>query len=302
MDGVAGPGGLQLVQSALQRDLSLVATYGEAHTDTWAGVWFEHDPAMHIVAAFTGDVAQHEAALRPRLRHPDRLVVQPRPHSLSDLRQIRQEIERTAQCRAAATGRPILTSLGLAKAVVRVALRADQEDLAGELAARYGSAVSLRVGVFSFPDRRLRRRPGAGVPALVEQAIDGLAMNVELDQAVIGVGDDGHGRVVLRNIGTERIGPLDTGQPLVGTLLNGARERVGGFAGWVAGMGLTVDLAPGESAGIRLIFGTASTREELGYALPPGRYLLKVQVRIHGADGPAHALTAPLTPITIAPS
>jgi hypothetical protein len=112
---------------------------------------------VRIVAGFTGDVAQHDAALRPRLRHPDRLVVESRQHSLSDLRQVREEI------------------------------------------------------------------------------------------------------------------------------------------GWIAGTGLIIDLAPGQSASIPIIYRTASTREDLGYVVPPGTYWLKVQMRFrHGLGGPpTHALTAP---------
>jgi hypothetical protein len=302
VDGLEGLGDKQLIQSALQGDLELVTRYGEEHPGSWAGVWFDNEPTVRIVAAFTSDVARHDAVLRPRLRHPDRLVTQRRPHSLSDLRRVRQEIERTLQRQAAETGRRILTSIGQGKAVIRVDLRADQENLASELAARYGSAVELRLGAFSFPDRRRSRPRPPRRPALEEQAFNGLKMNVEVGRRVLEVGDDGHGRLVLRNSGPERTGPLDCGQPLVGSLLNASREAVGGFSGWIAGTGLTVDLAPGRSASIKVIFGTASTREELGYALPPGRYWLKVRMPFrHGPGGPAHALTAPLTQITVIP-
>jgi hypothetical protein len=259
-----------LIQSALQGDLELIARYGEEHPGTWAGVWFDNEPTVRIVAAFTSDVAQHDAALRPRLRHPGRLVVQKMPHSLSDLRQVRQEIERTLQQQAAETGRPILTSIGQGKAVIHVALRADQENVARELAARYGSAVELRVGAFSFPGRRRSRPRPPGRPAPEEQAFEGLEMSLEVDQRVLEVGDDGHGRLVLRNNGQERIGPLGSGQPLAGSLLNASREAVGGYSGAIAGTGLTIDLAPGQSFSIRVIYGTASTR---------GRHLL--------AQGPA---------------
>jgi hypothetical protein len=302
VDGLEGLGDRQLTQSALRGDLERVARYGEEHPGTWAGMWFENEPTVHIVAAFTSDVTQHDAALRPRLRHPGRLVVQRMPHSLSDLRQVRQEIERTLQQRAAEAGRPILNSIGQGKAVIHVDLRADQENLASELAARYGSAVELRVGAFSFPGRRRSRPRPPGRPAPEEQAFEGLEVNVEVDQRALEVGDDGHGRLVLRNSGTERIGPLGCGQPLVGSLLNASHEAVGGFTGAIAGTGLAVDLAPGQSASIGVIYGTASTREELGYALPPGTYWLKVQMRFqHEPGGPTHALTAPLTQITIAP-
>lgn len=84
---------------------------------------------------------------------------------------------------------------------------------------------------------------------------------------------------------------------------------------WVAGVAamaasvavaITTDQQRGGYSGRRglfalgVIFGTASTREKLGYALPPGRYWLKVQPPFrHGPGGPAHALTAPLTQITV---
>lgn len=130
----------------------------------------------------------------PRLRHPDRLVVESRQHSLSDLRRVQEEIERTLEQRATQTGRRILTSIGEGKGVIRVALRADQENLASELAARYGSAVELRVGGFSFPDRlRSHPQPPAG-PAMEEQTFEGLEMSIEVNQKVLEAGDDGHGR------------------------------------------------------------------------------------------------------------
>ncbi|MGH3250179.1 MAG: hypothetical protein ACRDOI_28815 [Trebonia sp.] len=304
MDDLDGLRDTVRLQSALRGDFEIVASYGEEHPGAWAGAWWDNEPTVRIVAAFTGDAAQHDAALRPRLQHPDRLVVEGRQHSIPELRRIREEIERTLGQRQAQTGRQILASVGNGKAVVSVGLRADQEHVASELAARYGSAVKLRVGNFAFPEcRRIRPRPPAvPAPAPEEQAIEGLEMSVEVDQAVLEAGDDGHGRLLLRNSGPERIGPLGSGQPLVGSLLNASGETVGGYSGWVAGTGLTVDLAPGGSAGIRVIFGTASTREDLGYVLPPGRYWLKVQLRLHGRGAPlTNAPAAPLTQITIIP-
>jgi hypothetical protein len=297
LDGLRDTGQLQ---SALRGDFEIVARYGEQHPGAWAGTWWDNEPAVRIVAAFTGDAASHDAALRPRLRHPGRLVVASRQHSLADLRRVREEIERTLERRATQTGRRILTSVGYGKAVIHVNLRADQEKLAGELAARYGDAVELRVGSFSFPDRR-RSRPQPAGPPLEEQAFAGLEISVEADQQVLQAGDDGHGRLVLRNSSPERIGPFGTGQPLKGDLLNSSLETVGGFSGGIAGTGRVIDLAPGESASIRVIFGTASTREDLGYVVPPGRYWLRVQMPLnHGPGAPlTTTLAAPLTQITV---
>jgi len=303
VDDLEGLGDKELIQSALRGDFELITGYGQEHPETWAGAWFDNEPAVRIVAAFTGDVARHDATLRPRLRHPGRLVVESRQHSLSGLRRVRQEIERTLGQRATQAGRPILTSIGEGKAVICVALRADQENLAGELAARYGSAVELRVGAFCFPDRRHGHLRPPVRPALEERTFEGLEMSVEAGQRILQAGDDGHARLALRNNSSERIGPLASGQPLAGLLLNASLEAIGGYSGMIAGTGLIIDLAPGRSASIPGVYGTASTREDPGYALPPGTYWLKVQMRFRRGLGgpPSHALTAPLAPITIIP-
>ena len=156
MDDLEGLRDTGQLQSALRSDFQIVTSYGEGHPAAWAGAWWENEPTVRIVAAFTGDAASHDAALRPRLRHPGRLVVESRQHTLSDLRRVREDIERTLRQRQAQTGRQILASVGNGKAVVSVGLRADQEHVASELASRYGSAVELRVGFFGFPE-------GAGI-------------------------------------------------------------------------------------------------------------------------------------------
>jgi hypothetical protein len=304
MDDLDGLGDKELIHSALRRDVDIVARYGEKHPGTWAGAWFDNDPAVCVVAAFTADLDRHEAALRPQLGHPDRLVLRQWPHSLSDLRRTRAEIERAVDQRAAETGRMILSSIGEGKGVILIALRADQENLASELAERYGSAVELQVGAFSFPDRRRRGPPAPVRPTLEERTFEGLEVSLEVDQKVLEVGDDGHARIVLRNGGLERLGPLVSSQPVVGSLLDASHGAAGGFTGPIAGTGLVLDLAPGQTASIPVIYGTASTRQDLGYAVPTGTYWLKVQMPFrHGRKGgpPTHVVTAPLTQIMVTP-
>ena len=64
-----------------------------------------------------------------------------------------------------------------------------------------------------------------------------------------------------------------------------------------------IDLAPGGSASVRVIFGTAGTREDLGHVVPPGRYWLTIQMRLHHGRGVplTNAPAALLTQITIIP-
>ena len=55
----------------------------------------------------------------------------------------------------------------------------------------------------------------------------------------------------------------------------------------VAGTGLGIRLDPGEEMQIGVLFCTASARPELGYALPPGRYLVRTAVPIYdGTEAP----------------
>lgn len=291
---------VQRVHAMLRGDIALVSQYGEEHPETFAGMWVDNEPTVRIVAAFTSDLEQHDAALRPQLSHPDRLAIQRMPHSHADLLRVREEITRTLEQQANKNSRPAYSSIGVRKAVLHVALRADQEKLASEFAARYGNAVELVVGAFGFPGRRRIHPQPPVAPAPAEQTFDGLEVTVEVDQKVVEVGDDGRGRIVLRNNGQDRIGPLDTGEPKVGTLLNASHEAVGGFYGAIAGVGRFIDLAPGASASIRFIYGTASRREEIGYVLPPGTYWLKVQMDFRRGPGePTRVLTTPLTEITL---
>jgi hypothetical protein len=86
---------------------------------------------------------------------------------------------------------------------------------------------------------------------------------------------------------------------------------------WPVGTGLIIELAPGRSASVPVVYGTASTREDLGSALPPGTYWFKVQMRFRrglgglqltrsppaGADhdrppSAAHRGCQPLNPLT----
>src|SRR6202034_1373404 len=95
LDGLGGLGDKELIQSALRGGFELRAGYGEEPPGAWAGAWFDNEPTVRIVAAFTGDIARHDAALRPRLRHPDRLRVTSRPRSRSGLRLTPEESQRT---------------------------------------------------------------------------------------------------------------------------------------------------------------------------------------------------------------
>jgi hypothetical protein len=70
----------------------------------------------------------------------------------------------------------------------------------------------------------------------------------------------------------------------------------------IAGTGRSIDLDPGDELKIKVLIGTASYREELGYLLPPGQYWLRTYLRISEGQPPnakTRTLSPPLEPVTI---
>lgn len=308
VDGIDRDRDLEMTQAALRDDLETVRAYGEAHPESWVGVRFSNDPTVRLVASFTGELAGHDRALRRVLSHPDRLVLEPGRHTSAELQAMTTEIDDLIARRVAETGRSVSSGIGEGVGVVQVHLRADQEDFAAELAQRYGPAVELRVGAFTYPGRRRpeprgRVRPGTSRrPAPPEEVhLPGLELRVEVDRAVVEVGDDGHGKLVFHNGGDAPVGPLYGGQPLTGVLYDDAGERVGGSGLPTRGTGWVLELAPGETASVEFFFGTASCRKELGYVLPPGEYGLEVAFAFgQGLSGqPTQVLRAPRTRLRV---
>jgi hypothetical protein len=296
-------------QAALREDCAIVQAYGKAHPESWPSprgtqwplrVGFDNEPIVRVVAVCTGDLTDHEGELRRLVAHPGRLVLHSSPYSHADILAMRAEIEEHVAQRTAGTGRRVVSAIGEGLGVIRVWLRADQEDFAARLAERYGPAVDLQVGELGFPSRR-RPHPLTRPRPLEDAHIDGLKLRPETDRAALEVGADGHGRLVFHNTSDGHIGPLNGGQPLVGVLLDASGQRVGGYTGAIAGTGWAVDLAPGEAVAVGFLFGTASFREEIGYVLPSGEYRLRVAFPFsYGRVGPpTHVVTAQPTQVVV---
>jgi hypothetical protein len=270
-------------------DVEVVHTYGEEHADEFAALKMDHRPPVRIEVLFSGDrLAEHEAALQRLMAHPDRLKVLPSRWSLSELQAVIADLSEMAQAERGA-----FRQWGPGWGVVNVTLRADKEVLAARLHERYGDAVSITLGKFPYPvDRPLtwlevqrRGRPKGTPPE--EVTIPNLEARLELSAPELKAGEDGKGQVVLRNAGDTRIDFLSE-QPLVGVVVEpGSNKVVGGYLGAIAGTGLGLKLDPGEEVEIRLIFGSASFRREVGYSLPPGHYqvLTHVPVVTSARDG-----------------
>ncbi len=288
--------GIELEQGALRTDMEAVLRYGASRPEAWVQARWTSDP-VRIVAAFTGDLPRHEAALRQLVGHPDQLEVRWAAFSATRLEQIRAEI--TEMARAAEPG--VFNGWGSGWTVVTVRLRADQETLAWQLLDRYGDAVELTVGLLRFPDPI--QPDGAdrlGCPADVERPP--LIPEGEITVALAGSlevrsGQNFHGQLVVHNGGLDDIVVMTNGQ-ITGRVVDpGTEEAVGLFTGAQTMPLVRFAVLVGESVGIPLLGGTASPLRSLGYATPPGRWALEVVLSIEDIG----AFRAPLMTITVVP-
>jgi hypothetical protein len=259
-------------QLPLMSDSDAIARYGAEHPDEFAGVRFANEPWVRVVAAFTGNLDAHCAALQELVAHPERLEVVRLRYAVADLRRIRDEI----QSQMTPDG-PIM-GVGESMGYVDVELRADGEPVAAELWARYGDAVRLRVGTAPYPPSDSPTAAIACDIGEIDEWPQGVSATVDLEDDVIASGKHGSGTVTIINESDERFRE-DLGQPEIGWVFEqGGTTPVGAFTGAIGGEGRTIDLAPGEQDSLTMVFGTASCDPSQGYALPPGIYDVRVEL------------------------
>ena len=114
----------------------------------------------------------------------------------------------------------------------------------------------------------------------VRNEFGSLELTFSLDEGELRVGRSGHGRVRLRNSGTDLI-EFVSEQPIVASVLNPSTMRqVGWYHGWIAGTGLQIRLAPGETASIAVLVGTDPRMGAAPSQLAPGEFLVRAAVSV----------------------
>ena len=108
-----------------------------------------------------------------------------------------------------------------------------------------------------------------------------LEITLTLDADALAQGTTGQGQIRLHNAGRGQI-EFQSDQPLVAAVLDPlSQERVGGFAGWLAGTGLVVKLSEGESSTIPVLVGTFRKEHDEVSPLSPGEYLVSADIPIY---------------------
>lgn len=156
-------------------------------------------------------------------------------------------------------------------------------DAATALHQRFGEQVILIVGALGFPGRSddVETIPDPSSDPVLDPAdIDVIAP----ESLVVRAG--GLLRIPLQ-VTNHRPTPISilTNGSAFGRVLDPATgEVVGGYVGAVTAVLRVYTVEPGATLSLPLIVGTASYKRALGYAVPPGEWLVEVVLRLREGD------------------
>jgi hypothetical protein len=267
----SGPDGRSVAQGELRSVVEAVRRYGENHPGIVEQIWFEHSP-QRVVALLAGDDVQtHEMALRALVALPEYLEVRRSPWPQGHLERIREEIMESA--------RGSISGLGLGKGILGVRLWADHMDVAASLHLRYGDAIDLRVGYFHYPDIDSGKSENL---ASVAEPPDLAALPQEISLSLkegteFRSGSHVRSQLTMRNQSTLEL----VAGKLIPPIVDPTNGRVaGGYEGAVTMEMRRYQVPAGATKEVPILIGTASTRPELGYAVPPGPWAIRIHLQL----------------------
>lgn len=164
-------------------------------------------------------------------------------------------------------------------------------EVATALHERFGDKVILRVGALPFPggsDDAASIRESSSDPVLEPADIEVVAS----EPLVVRAGDLLRVPLQVTNHRSTSIS-ISTNGSVFGRVLDPATgEVVGGYVGAVGAMLRVFTFEPGATATLPLIVGTASYKRALGFAVPPGEWVVEVVLRL--GEGERRARPLPL--------
>lgn len=257
--------------------------FGAAHPTVFGGIWLQDD-RLHVGLTALDPYA---AALRAALPESAAVDIDLVPYTLMELAEVRRAVEALWQQSATPADSP-LRGVGSRRQQISVSLRSDAVDVARDLHQRFGDRVAIRVGAKPYPP--------AATPPPVRAAprstrhFPGLETHMAPDNEQVRPGAVVRGTASLRNTGAEAV-TFDSGRPLTALLLDPAGQVAGVHSGPTAGVGIHVDLAPGETQHIPFVGGTDSVTAH-HYTTPPGTYSLVAVIPVHDDHGHGQIVTA----------
>jgi hypothetical protein len=186
---------------------------------------------------------------------------------------------------------------------IRIALHPWAADAAEELYRRFGDNVELTVGFLPYPPGRPSRWRRQGVPVQPPPLLDPHEVTVALDErAVVSSGHTLHRYLTVHNLTGSELQLATNGWVTAVVVDPQSREMVGGFSGLQIVPLKIFRVPPRGSTRIPLLIGTASSRLQLGYAVPSGEWGIQVTLTLgpHPIDSPRRR--TPILPLTVTAS
>jgi len=170
-----------------------------------------------------------------------------------------------------------------------IELAAWAEAAAEGLHRRFGDEVHLTVGALPYPPGRSprwpRRPPREPAPLLAPDEA-----GAELSgPAVVRSGHTLDHGLLVRDRSGAGLAIATNGRVTAVVVDRATGEMVGGYAGWQTSPLVVVRVPPGGTERIPLLIGTASSKERLGYTVPPGHWGVQVTLSLIPAGEPWHS-------------
>jgi hypothetical protein len=279
---------MEVWQSDHRLEIQVVQDYQSEHPSVVSSLRLDNDPPRKIRVLMWRDEGDHHATAIHRLCHdPDALVFEAARHSPDELATIIAEIRSLASTSSPGS----FQMYGIGWDAVTVHVRADLETLAADLHRRFGDAIILTVGLFPYPldrplswsERMTAVRPFVERPEAID--LPGLEAHLEPPFLQINIGARVDATIELINVSATHI-QMSAGAATVSLVDPNSGVTVGGFHGAVAASARVITLDPGQRAEIPALVGTTSFQRDLGYVVPPGRYVARARVPVSIGSGP----------------
>lgn len=294
------------VADLAEREATVTAATADAgayiaeQADDAAEPWLDlaADPPR-LVAGFRRNVGRHRAALA-RVADVRHLLVCQTSHSIDELLAWTEEVRRIL---GSMRGGPVVAAVGDGGDRIGFTVRADRADLAQQVYERYGDAVTIRLGLLTYPPTAASAStlcPWA--VAAGPRNVGGLRATVTLASPTVRSGGELDARVRVTNTGSERA-RFYADSTLHGYVVRpGTTEVIGVSSRYPALAGSGGDLAPGESKEFDALLGTTSCDPALGPVLPPGTYevLVPVDPSPMGSTDANNLVSEPVTVVVTA--
>jgi hypothetical protein len=173
-------------------------------------------------------------------------------------------------------------------------------DAAGELHRQFGDDVELTVGWLPYPPGRPVRTRRRSAPSELPDLLDPDKVTVALDEpAVVRSGHTLSHQLMVHNLARSELQLATSGTVTAVVVDPQTGETVGGFSGAQILPLKIIRVIPGDSMRIPLLIGTASSRPQLGYAVPPGEWGIQVTLKLGPDPRDSPRRRTPILPLTI---